>query len=196
MGDGGLVERAAAFAREVHAGDDRKGSGVDYFEGHLEPVAELVRSSGGTDVQVAAAYLHDTAEDHGGQAMLDRIAETFGPEVAEIVDHLSDSLVDTTTGAAKPPWEERKAAYVERLAGTPVASLEVSVADKLQNAGSILADHRRLGDEVWERFNQTDPQRQLWYYRSLADVFEARIPDHPLTARLTAVVDQLTTETV
>ena len=186
-----LVTRAAAFARREHAGDERKGSGADYFEGHLAPVAELVRSSGGTDVQVAAAYLHDVAEDHGGAPMLERVRAEFGDDVAEIVADLSDSLVDTTTGAVKAPWEQRKAAYVEALGAKPVRSLEVSVADKLHNASSIVVDHARLGAAVWERFSVTDPARQCWYYRSLAAVFEARIPDHPLTPRLSAAVTEM-----
>lgn len=157
-----LVARAAAYARRAHAGDVRKGSDIDYFDGHLAPVAALVAGSGGTDEQVAAAYLHDVAEDHGGAAALADIEAEFGPVVAEIVADLSDSLVDTTTGAEKPPWEERKTAYVERLRTKPVRSLEVSVADKLHNAASIVADHAEVGDEVWERFSVTDPARQCW----------------------------------
>ena len=102
-----LVARAAAYAREVHAGDVRKGSGGPYFEGHLAPVAAIVEADGGTPVQVAAAYLHDAAEDHGGQARLDDIRASFGHEVAAIVADLSDSLVDTTSGATKAPWRQR-----------------------------------------------------------------------------------------
>ena len=75
---GDLVPRARAFAEEVHAGGPRKGGGLPYFEAHLEPVAGLVRQSGGSSTQIAAAYLHDAAEDHGGRAMLDHIRAEFG----------------------------------------------------------------------------------------------------------------------
>ena len=68
-----LIDRARVLAQEVHAGQERKESGVGYFEGHVELVADLVRSAGGSDVQIAAAYLHDAAEDSGGQARLDQI---------------------------------------------------------------------------------------------------------------------------
>lgn len=186
-----LVVRARAFAAEAHAGDERKGSGLPYFDAHLEPVAELVRQSGGSDVQVAAAYLHDAAEDHGGQAMLDRIRQAFGDEVADIVRDLSDSLADTTDGSAKEPWPLRKQRYLADLAEKSARSLEVSVADKLQNAETTIEDLKRIGVALWQGFNEQRPEAQLWYYTTLASVFEDRIPDHPLTGRMTAVIDAM-----
>jgi (p)ppGpp synthase/HD superfamily hydrolase len=191
MDERDLVARARVFAAEVHAGDKRKGSDKPYFDHHLESVAELVRRSGGTDVQIAAAYLHDAAEDHGGQQMLDRIRTEFGEDVADIVGHLSDSFVDTDSGEIKAPWPERKQTYIDLLAASPTTSLEVSVADKLHNAQSILDDYEVVGDGLWDRFNERRPGAQLWYYSSLAQIFRDRIPAHPLTPRLSAVVDDL-----
>src|SRR5258705_10124753 len=132
-----LVERARAMAVEVHRNALRKGTDVPYFEGHVEPVAGYVRSAGGSEVQIAAAYLHDAAEDGGGTAMLTRIRRELGPDVARIVEHLSDSLVDTTAGDEKAPWAERKVGYLRSLPGKQTESLEVSAADKLHNAESI-----------------------------------------------------------
>src|SRR5262249_40901770 len=145
-----LVERARAMAAEIHRNAVRKGADVSYFDGHLDPVAGYVRSAGGSEVQIAAAYLHDAVEDEGGTAMLLRIRSELGEDVARIVEHLSDSVVDTTAGAAKAPWAERKVAYLRSLPGKPAESLEVSAADKLHNAESILADFRRQGDELWQ----------------------------------------------
>ena len=142
-----MVARAADHARELHAGDVRKGSGESYFEGHLAPVAAIVEADGGTPEQVAAAYLHDAAEDHGGHARLDDIRTRFGDAVADIVRDLSDSLVDTTSGEEKQEWHARKHAYLAALGAKPDASLAVAAADKLHNATSILEDHARFGDE-------------------------------------------------
>jgi hypothetical protein len=188
-----IITRAAATAREVHAGQPRKGrNDVTYFEGHLEPVAALVAESGGSDTQIAAAYLHDAAEDAGGPAMLHRIADEVGPEVAEIVEHLSDSLVDTTSGEEKEDWQVRKIRYVQDLAEAPRSALQVSVADKVHNAEAILDDYDRLGPALWKLFNEERPERQLWYYASLDAVFRDRIPAHPLTGRLTRCLTALT----
>ena len=191
LGEGDLVGQAATYARDLHAGDTRKGTGISYFAGHLAPVAQIVRANGGDDVQIAAAYLHDAAEDHGGQARLDEIRNRFGPEVATIVEHLSDSLVDTEAGEVKEPWRIRKERYIASLEHKPSRSLEVAAADKLHNASSIVADHREIGVELWERFTTSDPDAHRWYYRSLADALVERLPGHPTALAMRDTVDQL-----
>jgi (p)ppGpp synthase/HD superfamily hydrolase len=186
-----LVVRAADYAREVHAGDVRKGSGEAYFDGHLAPVAAIVAADGGTPEQVAAAYLHDAAEDHGGQERLDDIRRRFGDAVADIVADLSDSLVDTTSGATKEAWRARKQAYLAGIRAKPDASLVVAAADKLHNATSIVEDHERVGDELWSRFTTGRAEDQRWYYESLAEALAERLPDHPIVVRLGEVVREL-----
>ena len=185
-----LVSRARAYAAEVHAGDVRKGSGASYFEAHLEPVARIVRRAGGDSAQVAAAYLHDAAEDHGGQGRLDDIAVHFGGDVATIVRDLSDSLVDTRHDE-KAPWFERKQTYLESLEHKSIRSLEVAAADKLQNATSICADFDRLGPTLWERFTVGDPAEHLWYYDRVADIICARLGASSVAMALRQVVDEL-----
>lgn len=186
-----LVEQARAYAAEVHAGDTRKGTGEPYFEGHLEPVARIVRRAGGDFAQVAAAYLHDAAEDHGGQHRLDDIAVRFGGDVAGIVRDLSDSLVDVDRGEEKAPWLERKRAYLESLADKSARSLEVAAADKLHNVTSMRDDYTRVGDALWERFTVSDPAEHLWYYDRLADVIGSRLGQAPTAVALRQVVDEL-----
>jgi (p)ppGpp synthase/HD superfamily hydrolase len=189
--DDDLVSRAAAYAREVHAGDVRKGSGESYFDGHLHPVAEIVAADGGSPVQVAAAYLHDTAEDHGGRARLADVEARFGAEVAEIVADLSDSLVDTTAGEVKAPWRERKEAYLASLASKPVTSLVVAAADKAHNAAAVVDDHQALGDALWDRFTTKSAADQRWYYESISTALAERIPGHPTVRRLQDAVRRL-----
>jgi (p)ppGpp synthase/HD superfamily hydrolase len=189
-----LVERARAMAVEIHRNARRRGTGVPYYDGHLDPVARYVRSAGGSDVQIAAAYLHDAVEDEGGTAMLARIRSELGEDVARIVEHLSDSVVDTTAGEAKAPWIDRKVNYLGSLPGKPVESLEVSAADKLHNAESILADFRIRGDELWQHFTMKEPKFHLWYYGALARILAGALRDHPLAARLTDTVRALADE--
>jgi (p)ppGpp synthase/HD superfamily hydrolase len=188
---GDLVSEARRYAQEVHSRDVRKGSGVPYFEGHLEPVARIVRRAGGDSAQVAAAYLHDTAEDHGGRQRLEDIAVRFGGDVAGMVRDLSDSLVDTDAGEAKAPWLERKQSYLDALAGKPVRSLEVAAADKLHNATSVRDDFLRLGPQLWDRFTVSDPADHLWYYDRLADLIVGRLGHAPTAVALRQVVDEL-----
>src|SRR5438132_9116039 len=124
-----LVERAFTKAARQFEGATRKQTEIPYLS-HLMSVAALVMEAGGDEVQVAAAFLHDSAEDKGGEAELGRIEAEFGPEVAAIVRDLSDSLVDTTAGQVKEAWSLRKQRYIEHLREAPERSLVVSAADK------------------------------------------------------------------
>ena len=73
--------------------------------------------------------------------------------VAHIVDVCTDTYEDP-----KPPWRGRKETYVahvrERVgSGGDEPALRVSLADKLYNTRSILADVRESGEAVFERFS-------------------------------------------
>ena len=146
----------------------RKASEVPYL-GHLLSVAGLVIEADGTETQAIAALLHDAAEDQGGERTLAEIDEKFGAGVASIVAECSD-----TFEAPKPPWRARKERYIDHLRVASEDAVLVSLADKLDNARAILRDFRALGNEVWQRFSVQDPQLQLWYYRSLLEVFGQR----------------------
>lgn len=61
-----LLEAAFSLAAHVHVVHVRKASKVPYMA-HLLGVAELVWTSGGSDVEAAAALLHDAVEDGGGK---------------------------------------------------------------------------------------------------------------------------------
>lgn len=45
----------------------------------------------------------------------------------------------------KPPWKERKQAYVDHLAAAQPDVLLVSLVDKVHNLRSIVLDHRFVG---------------------------------------------------
>lgn len=160
---------ALTFAAKTHALQLRKGGDIPYL-GHLLSVTSLVIEAGGTETQAIAALLHDAAEDQGGEQTLAAICERFGEEVASIVAACSD-----TFETPKPPWRERKEAYLRHLAWAQPDVLLVSLADKLDNARAILRDFREHGSALWERFNVQDPEAHLWYYRSLLEVFRPRV---------------------
>ena len=160
--------QALVYAAEKHAGQKRKASEVPYI-GHLLSVAGLVIEANGTETQAIAALLHDAAEDQGGRPTLAEIGQKFGVDVASIVEECSDTLE-----TPKPPWRERKERYLGHLPEASDDAILVSLADKLDNARAILRDFRAHGHEVWLRFNERDPQQQLWYYRSLLEVFSQR----------------------
>jgi len=50
--------------------------------------------------------------------------------------------------------------------------MRVSLADKVHNARSILRDHRKEDEKVWDRFSGTK-EDTLSYYRKLAGAYRA-----------------------
>lgn len=171
-----LTERfkeALVWATDLHANQRRKGSGIPYVA-HLLGVTSLVLEYGGSEDEAIAALLHDAVEDQGGKQTRQLIAKKFGEEVAQIVDGCTDA--DTNP---KPPWKERKEAYLAHLASASPSVLLVSACDKLYNLRTILADYRRIQDEIWERFKGGKKDGSLWYYQALITEYKKR-NEHPL----------------
>lgn len=156
-------ESALSFTIELHGDQVRKGGEEVPYLGHLLGVCSLVIEAGGDAEQAIAALLHDAAEDQGGRDTLELIRRRFGDRVADIVDACTDTFEDP-----KPPWRQRKTAYLDEVGSKPADALLVICADKLYNARSIVRDYRRMGNEVFERFTPA-AEDMLWYYRSLAD---------------------------
>jgi len=155
---------AVSFALRVHALQVRKGTAIPYIC-HPLAVASLVLEDGGDEEEAIAALLHDAVEDGGGRPVLEEIRHRFGDRVADIVWACSD-----TDQVPKPPWQERKRAYIRHVREASADVRRVSCADKLHNARSILKDYREIGDELWSRFNATRDQT-FWYYRKLVEAF-------------------------
>jgi len=182
-------QRAFEMASEIHARQLRKNTQIPYVA-HLMSVAALVLENGGDENAAISGLLHDAVEDsEDGAATEARIRAEFGDHVAETVLGCSDAV--GVPGAAKPPWRERKEAYVRHLATTRSPDvLLVSACDKLHNARSIVADLRAIGPAVWDRFNVPEPSAHLWYYGSLADVYRGRVPTG-LSGEVTRVVGEM-----
>lgn len=185
--NGILTERfieALEFATRLHDAQLRKGSGVPYVA-HLLAVASLVMEAGGCEDEIIAALLHDGPEDQGGLPTLVEIRSRFGAEVAQIVAECSDSF-----DPHKPPWKQRKLAYLSRLEEASPSVLLVSCADKLHNARSIIADYRLIGEALWTRFNG-GRNGTLWYYRALVVKYEKSTSPPSLLAELCRTVTEL-----
>ena len=158
------LDDALRYAREVHAGDTRRGTSAPYL-GHLMGVSSIVLDDGGTEDEAIAGLLHDAAEDHGGRDRLHDIRGHFGDAVARIVEDCTDSW-----GSPKPPWLERKRQYVEHARRLPGPSLRVSAADKVHNAYTLLRDLRKTGEAVWERY-EVPADDVIAYYESLVRAY-------------------------
>jgi (p)ppGpp synthase/HD superfamily hydrolase len=174
---------ALLFAAELHAEQTRKGSGAPYLS-HLLAVAGIVMEHGGDEDEVIAALLHDAIEDQGGDVARQEVRRRFGERVTRVVDECTDTDVQP-----KPPWRQRKEAYLAHLPHASSSARLVSAADKLHNARTILSDYRQFGDAVWARF-KGGRDGTLWYYCELVRTYR-QAGTSPLVEELALVVDQL-----
>jgi (p)ppGpp synthase/HD superfamily hydrolase len=173
---GPKFEEALLLAVRAHGDQLRKGSDIPYVS-HLLSVCALVLEDGGDEDEAIAALLHDTLEDCPEEVTASDLARRFGPRVANLVVQCTDTPPDYQ-GGPKAPWQWRKDAYVEQIRAERYPLCRVALADKLHNTRAIVLDHRRFGDEVWDRFNATK-EDELSYHRALVEAFrDAGAPDY------------------
>src|SRR5438132_12604625 len=102
-------EEALVYATQEHGIQMRKKTGLP-FVAHILGVTAMALEYGASETEAISALLHDPVEDCGGADRLRDIPEKFGDDVAGIVDGCTD-----TYETPKPPWLERKRAYIEHL---------------------------------------------------------------------------------
>lgn len=174
-------EEALVYATQLHAQQVRKVSGVPYIS-HLLSVAALVIEDEGSEDEAIAALLHDAIEDQGGVITSEVIRQKFGNKVADIVESCTESDV-----VPKPPWQERKQKYIEKISQASPEALRVALADKVHNARSNLTEWYLYGEKAW---NKEQRERTLWFYRSVMEVAQT-LKDSRLLEELNRVVKQL-----
>ena len=177
-------EDALIYATQAHCDQTRKKTGIPYIA-HVFGVTAIALEYGANETEAIGALLHDTVEDCGGAERLRDIQKRYGDDVAKIVDGCTD-----TDEVPKPPWRARKEAYVAHLKDSDTSTRLVSAADKLHNTRAILADLRRHGPKVFERFSGKK-EGTLWYYRALVAAFRRHRDHADLIDELDRVVTQV-----
>ncbi len=130
-----IAIRAKMFARKAHEGLGIITSSGDYkpqFE-HLQEVADLVWASGGSDAEIAAAWLHDSVEDT--PTTLSDIEEIFGKEIKDLVKGLTDEIE-----IVHLPNSDRKAKQAERIKNENDSVKRIKIADQTCNVRLIVLD--------------------------------------------------------
>jgi (p)ppGpp synthase/HD superfamily hydrolase len=178
------IIEALAAAAQIHGIQARKGTTIPYLS-HLLGTCAIALDYGANEDEAIAALLHDAIEDGEPTEAARATVWSFGDEVGRIVEGCTDA-----DSHPKPPWRERKEAYLAGLANEDRSILLVSASDKLHNARSIVRDLRVDGEDLWERFSAPRDQT-LWYYRSLVTGYR-RNPAH--TPALIDELDRTVTE--
>ncbi|RMG00541.1 MAG: HD domain-containing protein [Planctomycetota bacterium] len=176
-------DAALEFASTLHRKQLRKIGQTPYI-GHLLRVCGTVIEFGATEDEAIAALLHDALEDQNRPGLADEIAARFGDAVLEMVTALSDS-----TEQPRPPWRERKEAFLARLREATSSVRLIAAADKLDNVRSTITALQVFGDEIWTRFHG-GREGTLWYYRQIVAVL-GEASEHALVAELADAVARL-----
>ena len=168
-----LAIAALSFARRVHLGQHRKQTHEQFVE-HPIAVAKLLAEAGYNGPVLAAAYLHDVVEKT--EVQLAEIRERFGPEVADVVDSLSE---DPEVGA----YSERKRALRRRVFAAGRTPTIIYAADRVAN----MRDWRRMAPddrpEIGVRLDTTLEERIALWDEDLAEM-TALDPELPFLAEI------------
>ena len=202
---GETFTKAMSFATDTHKHDSRKVDREPYL-GHLLGVASNVIEAGGTEVQAAAALLHDVIED--SEKTYDDLVLAVGREVADIVASCTEPKFDDDGSRTRSEtWWDRKNHYLRYLAGdlpgTKVNrdALVVALADKVNNCEKTARDffrHREMKKQTietfWDEFNAGDSCQQAWYEGLQAQFHSVGITDERerlLLRRLDRAIEDL-----
>ncbi len=163
-----LLEEAIIYATVMHQGKVRKLGESPYILHPLE-VAQILSTMTDDIEIITAGILHDIVEDTDGT--LEEIEKRFGKRVAFLVSSESENKYPSEDPAAS--WKKRKESSLKVLKNsTDIGVKMLWLADKLSNIRSLAGNYSEQGDDMWVKFNQSDPAMHRWYYRSVAEAVE------------------------
>lgn len=127
-----LWQRAFDLAKEMHAGQTRKGSRGDPYLDHVFEVAELVyRANGNADVNlIVAAILHDVIED--SPTTREDLTRLFNTDVSDLVVELTDE-----EGISEA---DRWQAQIDHAPFISSRAKIIKTADKISNLRELFYD--------------------------------------------------------
>jgi len=156
-----VIARAISFAAVSHCGMFRKGTHTPYIVHPME-AAVIVSTMTSNPEIIAAAVLHDVIEDT--PVTIEDLRKEFSAEICDMVAAESENKREHLPAA--DTWAVRKQETLEKLSGASIKAKMIALSDKLSNLRSIKRDYNKIGDKLWDRFNQKDPKEQAKYYRS------------------------------
>lgn len=162
-----LWEQALMFAAEAHDKAYRKGTMLPYIVHPIE-VSFIVAEMTEDEEVIAAAALHDVVEDT--KYSIEDIRLRFGDRIAGYVEAESENKRKEMSPEAS--WKIRKQEFLDKLPQEPAEIKMIALADKLSNMRSTMKEYRKIGDDIWKRFNQKDKREHRWYHTSILGILK------------------------
>ena len=163
-----ILEEAVIYATIMHQGEVRKFRNTPAILHSLE-VAQIMSTMTFDLELITAGILHDIVEHTDGT--LAEIEKRFGGRVAALVDSVSEN--DYPGEEATETWKRRKEEALRLLKNSGDIGVQMLwVADQLANIRSLAGVYSEVGEAMWSKLNQQDPDQQRWYYQSVAETVE------------------------
>lgn len=188
------IHHALAYAAKHHDHQVRKGARAPYLTQPAN-LAIILTRYGQDEATVVAGILLDVVEDclREGQSpdeLRERMGDKFGEDVIEMLMSVTQRRTDDD--GVEMSAEEQRADIVDRLGTASDQGRWVCVADKLHDAGSLIADLRRTMDPgmVWDRTPAGQAGTVRWY-RAICARLEQVGFTTPIVDEMRGVVAQL-----
>ncbi len=173
-----LIEKAVKIAVIAHKKQVRKTDNSPYVV-HPISVAFKLMQNKFSDKIVAAALVHDVLEDT--DFSVEKLEKELGKDVLSIVEGVSEKK-----GLS---WEERKKEYIKSVRNGSEDIKAVSIADKIHNAKSLIAFHKKYGAKTWDKFSRKK-EVKLWFENEMLKMFQEAW-DHPLIKEYEILVKKM-----
>lgn len=167
-----FLRQAFLFAAKAHQNQCRKGTEIPYLI-HLIRTWDYVQQMTEDPEEQAASLLHDVLEDTEVTAYL--LESQFGGGVLDLV--VGESEDKREEKPAEATWKLRKSETIRRLRRrlgqeSEKKAMHIALGDKLANLYSMMYEYRKMGDQLWQKFNQKDKKMHSWYYGEMGQIFD------------------------
>jgi myo-inositol-1(or 4)-monophosphatase len=115
---------------------------------------------------IIAALLHDVIEDT--DYSYEDIKTRYGKRVADLVQNETENKRNDQS--RESTWVIRKQETIDHIEKADYDTKLICLGDKLSNIRASVKDYDSDRNSFWDRFNQSDPKFQGWYYQTLRDI--------------------------
>lgn len=172
------LQEAINHAARLHRNEVRKDQEQTPYFTHLVSVAILIANYTDNEDVLIAALLHDSIEDVPG-ITAEYIESHFGPQVAKLVQTVTEPKPNIEHKTAEEYWYEKKHAYLNQLSQGDAFALYIAAGDKIHNMRSMMDGYHKNGEDHLRKFVSGALEKQAWFYTEVEKILLNRL-DSPI----------------
>lgn len=183
------LQHAINFSTHIHRNQIRRDKQKTPYISHLYSVMLLLSQVTNDEDTLIGGLMHDSLEDVEDftEAML---LEEFGPEVLDIVAHVTEPYLAGEENAVQMQWLVRKEAYIQNVKDGGTKSALISCADKLHNLTTFISGYQEEGEEFLKHFHGSIKNQMQFYGLMINTLTEKLGSDNVLLVKLIAKYEE------